>query len=100
MNRGNHSRKAHGEKEGDPEETELWRWEAGWEKSDYDERAKDAYGAEVEVARIGVAIEGIVDRGEEGAHNHDGDPGIIKPPEEEVELSRMGGEEVGEGATN
>lgn len=97
---GNHSREAHGEKEGGPEETVLRRREAGREKSDYDERAEDAYGAEVEEARIGVAIEGVVDRGKEGAHNHDGDPGIIEPPEEEVELSGMGGQEVGEGATD
>lgn len=32
-----------------------------------------------------VAVEGVVDRREEGGDDHEGDSGVVEAPEEEVE---------------
>lgn len=98
MRRRDDAWETHGEEEPGPEGTEVGCWQGrGEEGEDYDD-SEYRDGGEVDETGVRVAVEGVVDRGEEGRDDHDGDPGVVKPPEEEVELLRVGREEVGQGA--
>lgn len=93
-------REAHDEEEGGPEGAKVGSGESRGKEGNYDEDAHEGNGGEVKESRVGVAREGVVDWGEKGADYHEGDAGVVKAPEEEVEAFGVASEEVGEGAAD
>lgn len=90
-----HTREPHAEEEGSPERPGAAIRQRGGEQGHNYRSAKYGDRGEVEEAPVWLVCEDVEDWGEEGADYHEGDAGVVEPPEEVVEATGMAAEEVG-----
>lgn len=81
-----------------PERPELPGGEGRGEQGGDGEHPHGRDAAEVDELPVGVALEDVVDGREEGGDDHDGDPHVVHPEQEEVEVVGVAREQVAGGA--
>lgn len=96
MHGGHNAEHCHGHEQRRPVGAELALGELGGEEGGDSEKAEGGDGGEVEDLVERVALEDVVDWGEEGGDDHDGDAGVVEAGEEEVEAAGVAAKEVAE----
>ncbi|RZS29347.1 hypothetical protein BHM03_00063069 [Ensete ventricosum] len=94
MHRGHDAREAHAREKQGTVRSELAGGQLRREEGEDGDEAHGGDGHEVGDLPVRVALEDVVDGGEEGGHNHDGDADVVHAQEEQVEAVRVAAEEV------
>lgn len=88
----------HGREQHGPEGSELPGGECRREKRHDGEYAHGRDPAQVDELPMTVALEYVVNWREEGGYDHDGDPDVVHPEQQDVETVRVAREEVADAA--
>lgn len=64
------------------------------EKREDCDKAHDGDGSKVGDLPVGIALEDVVNVGEEGGDDHDSDADVVEASEEEIKAVRVAAEEV------
>lgn len=74
----------HGHKQRRPESSVFWGREGRRKQRHDSEHSHRRNGGEIDELPVGFTLEDVEDRGEEGGDDHDGDPHVVHPQQQDV----------------